>query len=76
MKITLSPCKNSSIDIRSDRELSDLEYAEDIVLLSKDASKMPIFLDRLNDSAGIFDMQNVVAREELDGIGRFSYMGS
>lgn len=39
----LSSCENSGIDIPSDSNLSDLEYANDIVLSSKDPSKLQFF---------------------------------
>lgn len=39
-KIGLSLCENSGIDIRSDRNLSDFEYAEDVLLLSEDPIKL------------------------------------
>lgn len=38
------------IDICSDMELSNLEYADDVLLLSDDPSRLHIFIDPLNDS--------------------------
>lgn len=40
MEIVLSSCGNSGIDICSHRKLSDLEYADDVVLLPEDSSKL------------------------------------
>lgn len=49
MEIDLSTCGNCGIDIPSDDKLSELEYADDVALLSKDPSRLQICLDRLND---------------------------
>lgn len=45
--------KITPIDTRSDRKLSDLEYVEDVVLLTEDPSKLPVFCDCPNDSVGM-----------------------
>ena len=45
----------SGVDLPGER-LTDLEYADDIVLLSDEASKLQRLLDRLTVSAGLFGM--------------------
>lgn len=35
-------------------ELGDFDYVDDVLLLSKDSGKLLCFLDRLNDSVGMF----------------------
>lgn len=57
MEIVVSSCENDSIDIWSDRNLWDLEYSDNFVLLTEDPSKLPVFLDCLNDGAGRFGMR-------------------
>lgn len=47
-------CVNSDIDICLNRKMCDLEYAADVVLLSKNSSKMQVFFGNLNDSVGMF----------------------
>lgn len=44
MKIVLSSCVKLGIDVRSDRELSDLECAGDFMLLSEESRKLQGFL--------------------------------
>lgn len=56
MKIALSSCGNGDTEICLDRNPSDLEYADDDVLLSEDSSNLQVFLHRLNNSVGIFGM--------------------
>lgn len=56
MKTSLSSCKNSGIYVCSDGKLRNLEYVNDIEVLSKDRSKLPVLLDRLNDGVCIFGM--------------------
>lgn len=56
-EIFLSYCGNSTIHIRSNRKLSDLEYVDGIVLLNEDPNKPQIFVNRLNDKLVIFGMQ-------------------
>lgn len=55
--IALSSREYSGIDIYSDKDLSDLGYADDVVLLSDDTSKLQIFPYRLNDSIGKLGMR-------------------
>lgn len=92
MKISLSSCKNNDIDICSDRNLSDLEYAEDAVLFSEDPNELQVLLDCLNDSmcgmrfalwkcgmllrGCIGSKPNLVEREQLNWVDRFSYLCS
>lgn len=48
MDIAPSTWDSSGSDICSDGKLSDLEHADDVLLLSEDSSKVQVFLDRLN----------------------------
>lgn len=57
MEIALSSCENNEIDICADSTLSDLGYADDIMLLGGDSIKLQVSLDHLNDSAGMFGMR-------------------
>lgn len=52
MKLALFSCEISGIDICSDRNLSDLHYANNVVLLSKDSSKLHVFHRPLADCRG------------------------
>lgn len=54
MKIALSSCKNSRIVNWPNRELSDLEYADDGGLPSDDSSKLLVFLNLLNGNVSMF----------------------
>lgn len=47
MALTIAPssCDSTNIDNCSDRKLSDLEYVYNVLLLSKDSSKLQVFLD-------------------------------
>lgn len=56
IKIALSSHKNSDINIYSDRHSSGLKYANDVVQLSRNPRKLPVFLDRINDSVGMFNV--------------------
>lgn len=47
IELALSSCEDSGIHTYSDRELSDSEYADDIVLPSENPSKLQVFLDSL-----------------------------
>lgn len=47
---TLSLCDNGGIDICSDDKLTDLEYGEDVMLLSGDSVELQVFLHRLDES--------------------------
>lgn len=44
MATEIPSCENSGIEIGSHGKLSDLEYADDVVILSKDPSKLKVFL--------------------------------
>lgn len=44
MEIALSPCENNDIGICSRRRLSDLECADDVVLLNKDPNKVRVLI--------------------------------
>lgn len=48
-EIALLSCKNSGIAVLFHIKSCDLEYADDVVLLSKDTSMSQVFLDRVND---------------------------
>lgn len=56
MEIALSPCENSDTDVYSDWNLSELEYAAGVVLLSGDS----VLLDRLNNSANRLGMHSAL----------------
>lgn len=56
MKIIVCSCENSGTGIYPDRKLPDLECAVSVMLLSEDPNKLPVFLDRPSDSAGMFEM--------------------
>lgn len=56
MKWALSPCENSDIDVYLNAKLSDLEYADNVVLLSEDVCKLQAFLNCLNGTKDIFGM--------------------
>lgn len=43
----LSSCENSDMGICPYRVLSNLEYANDVMLINTDPSKLQAFLDRL-----------------------------
>lgn len=57
VEIGLCPCENSGTNICSDRKPCDLEYADNVVLLSEDLMKLQVILDRLNDSTGMFGIR-------------------
>lgn len=54
MKLVLSACENSDMNIWSDRQAFGLEYSDD-VLLRGDPSKLQV-LDCLNDTSYLFAM--------------------
>lgn len=56
IEVALSSCENSSIDFCSDEKLSDLQYAEEVLLLSKDSRRLSVFVDHLEDRADVFGM--------------------
>lgn len=47
---SLSSCENSDMDICSDRELSNLEYAVDLVRFNEDPINLGTFHDCVNRS--------------------------
>lgn len=53
-EIPLFSCENSGIHICSNRNLSDLEYTDDVVLCSIDPRKLQVFLNRPNGSVSMF----------------------
>lgn len=57
METALSGCENSGIDVLPSRPLSDLEYADDIVLFSEDVTKMQNLLNNLDRCAGMFGLR-------------------
>lgn len=81
MEIALFPCEESDVDICSDRNLFGLEYADDVVLLSENSSKIQVLLDRLSDYVVMFDVfcslevQNGVAGFECLKAEPYSYRG-
>lgn len=50
IEIALSSSDNSGISIGSNKNLSDLECADEVVLLNEDSTKLQVFLARLNGS--------------------------
>lgn len=58
MNIALSSCENGEIHVCLCLKLSDLEYEDDIVLLSEDLDTLHVFLlDHLNDSSRMFELR-------------------
>lgn len=57
IEIALSLFENSRLNIYSDRNLFDSEYADDVVLLSAHLHKLQFFRHRLNDSAAMNGMR-------------------
>lgn len=57
MKIIISPRRNDGIDICSDGNLADSEYADGVALLGEDPNELQVFLNRLNDGVGMFGMR-------------------
>lgn len=49
MEAVLFPCENGRIDISSDRNLFDLEYADAFVLVSEDPTVKIQFSSRLSE---------------------------
>lgn len=56
MGITLSSCENGDIDICPNKKLSDLRYADDVVLLIEDSNKLQILTDCLSNGVPEFGM--------------------
>lgn len=58
-RTAILPCLSleGGINICSGKNLSDLEYPNDVMLRSEDSSKLRIFLHRLNDSVGTLRMR-------------------
>lgn len=48
MENALSSCENKVTDICSGRNFSNLGYADDVVLLRENSSKLQVSLDRFN----------------------------
>lgn len=44
-------------DICSHKNLSDLEYSDDVALVSEDPTNLQVSLDRVNDSVGMYRMR-------------------
>ncbi|VDP77585.1 unnamed protein product [Echinostoma caproni] len=57
VEIAPCSCEDSGIDFLPGDWLSDLEYVDDIVLLSEDPGKLPAFLDSLNASVDMIGMR-------------------
>lgn len=66
-QIALSSCEITGTDISAYRKVPDSEYANNAVLLGEKPNELQVFLDCLNNDAGIWDafctleVQNVVA---------------
>lgn len=54
MEIALSLSENRDIDIRSNRNLCEFEFADDVSLVSEDPSKLQDFLYIPNDNTALF----------------------
>lgn len=54
MRIGLSSCEYSDIDICSEKKLFDLEYVNDVVIGNEDPNKWCVFLGRLDSSVRMF----------------------
>ncbi|VDP92983.1 unnamed protein product, partial [Echinostoma caproni] len=52
-----SSCKDNGIDLLPGDKLSDLEYADDIVLLSENPAKLQSFLESFSASVAMFGMR-------------------
>lgn len=50
VEMTESPCVDDGTEIFCDERQSGLEYADDVVPLNEDTSKLGVLLDRLDDS--------------------------
>lgn len=57
MKISLSSNENSGINICSDRNLSELEYAGDVVPFIDDIIGLQVLLDGRNNNVAMFGMR-------------------
>ncbi|VDP86820.1 unnamed protein product [Echinostoma caproni] len=69
---TLLPCEYSGIDLLSLSKLSDLKYADDIVLISEDPGKLQAFLDSLSASVAMFECAAAVRPVLLNVAQRIS----
>lgn len=54
--MTLSLRENSRIGVCSNRNMFNLENADDVVVPSEDQSKLRVFPDRLDDNVWMFVM--------------------
>lgn len=68
MQMSLLSCGNSCTDICSGKSLSDLEYADDTVLLIEYSNKLQTF-HYLNDSAGMLVMFCIKVLNAVIGLG-------
>lgn len=57
MKIVPFSCKNNGNNIHPNRKMSDLEYADDVMVLGIDSSKFHVFLNRLGDGGSMFGIR-------------------
>lgn len=65
MKLALSPFVDSSIDISSHTRMSNVGYADDVVLLSDEPSKLKVFPDRLNGIVCTFNMDFISSKFKM-----------
>lgn len=54
MEVAVSSCEISSIVIRADRRLADIECADNFVVLDEDPGNSQVFVDLRIDSVGMF----------------------
>lgn len=65
MGITISSRENCAIDIRSEKNPSYLECANDLGPQSEDPSKLQVLLNRLNGSVGMPGMHFAPAKFKI-----------
>lgn len=65
MQIAQSFYENFGTGMCSDRNLSDLEHVDDVVLLSEEPIDLQVFSDRLNDSVRRFEMRFTPSKCEM-----------
>lgn len=69
MKVDPSSYSHTSIEICPNRKLFDFEIADNVVLLSKDPSKLQAFLYRLSDTDVVWNVLHLRSARCLFGTG-------
>ncbi|VDP41817.1 unnamed protein product, partial [Echinostoma caproni] len=62
IETALSSCEDSGIDLLPGGRLSDLQYADDIVILSEDPGKLQGFLESLSAGVAMFGMRFALSK--------------